>query len=391
MLVAEYINSRANMTGSRTYHDFSQFLGRLEHRVGLAASLSQGHTVSNLTEKIENVVYQDVPKPGRKSINAFAIEWDVDVNFIKRVEFAAIPEGDGIGGTEIRMFFKEKYYDKHDTFVIDKSHQQCYVTRRPIWRSNHMFEYTVRLIDNDYKSYLDVSACQPGMKTHFLSNAHPYDYHDQGYTKYQSNMETHRNYMTLHRNDIDASQAYLANEDVFLKISDTETHGSERLFKMSSMEKTLIENFLEAKAKHDLWAESNVDVNGKPTIIDPETQRPIYIGDGIIPQIARFAYVITFDTLLIAHLKEALNFLIKKGTKLTGNDYVLICNSIFWNMVGDNLMDEMRNWSPGAAMMYSKTTGTKRKVGEAVDGLKVGNTFVGYEYQGKVIVLPCAA
>lgn len=93
-------------------------------------------------------------------------------------------------------------------------------------------------------------------------------------TKYQSNMEVHRNYLTLHRNDIDASQAYLANEDVFLKISDTETKGSEKLFTMTSMEKTLIENFLEVKAKHDLWARSSVDANGKTTIVDPQTQRP---------------------------------------------------------------------------------------------------------------------
>ena len=100
--------------------------------------------------------------------------------FIKRIPFVAVPEGDGVGGTEIRMLFKEKYYDKHDIFVIDKSHQQCYVTARPIWRSNKYYEYTVRLIDTDYMSYLDTSACQPGMTTHFLSNAHPFDYHDFG-------------------------------------------------------------------------------------------------------------------------------------------------------------------------------------------------------------------
>lgn len=80
MFVADYISNRANMNGSRTFHDFSQFLGRITHRVGLAASLCPGHTVSALTERIENMVYQDIPKPGRKSIDAFAIEWDVDVN-----------------------------------------------------------------------------------------------------------------------------------------------------------------------------------------------------------------------------------------------------------------------------------------------------------------------
>lgn len=162
---------------------------------------------------------------------------------------------------------KEYYYEKHDIFVIDGSHQQLYVTRRPVRRSDKRWDYVCVLINNDGKQTLDLSACKPGMTTHWISNAHPYDYHDQGYTKYQSNMETHRNFMTLHRNDIDASQAYLANEDVFLKISDTEKHGSEKLFKMDGMEKVLLENFMEVKSKHDLFARSNVDVNGSSSSI----------------------------------------------------------------------------------------------------------------------------
>ena len=276
MFVAEYISNRANMSGSRTYHDFSQFLGQAKHRVGLAASLCRNHTISTLVDKLGNLVYKDIPKKGTKSINAFCIEWDVNVNFIKRVAFASAPEGDniGIGNTEFVIALEERYYEKNDIIVIDGSHQQLFITRRPVWRTNKYFEYTCVLINNDGKQHLDKSACQPGMTTHWISNAHPFDYHDFGTTKYQSNMETHRNYMTLHRNDADASQAYLANEDVFLKISDTETHGSERLFTMTSMEKNLLENFLSVKNQHDLFARSNVDANGKPTFTDPETNRP---------------------------------------------------------------------------------------------------------------------
>lgn len=34
-----------------------------------------------------------------------------------------------------------------------------------------LWEYVVRLIDNDYSSLLDVSGCQVGMTTRFQSNA----------------------------------------------------------------------------------------------------------------------------------------------------------------------------------------------------------------------------
>lgn len=36
-----------------------------------------------------------------------------------------------------------------------------------------LWEYVVRLIDNDYSSLLDVSGCQVGMTTRFQSNAMP--------------------------------------------------------------------------------------------------------------------------------------------------------------------------------------------------------------------------
>ena len=105
----------------------------------------------------------------------------------------------------------------------------------------------------------------------------------------------------------------------------------------------------------------------------------------IIPQIERYAYLISFDRLLTSHFKEALSFLTSKAKNLTGNDYVLICNSLLWNQVGDNLMDEIGRWTPTATLMYSKSSGMKKKVGETVDGVKVGNTFVSYEYQGNTI------
>ena len=77
--------------------------------------------------------------------------------------------------------------------------------------------------------------------------------------------------------------------------------------------------------------------------------------------------------------------MVTKAENLTGNDWVVICNSKFWNMVGDNLMDELARWTPCDAVMYSKVEGRKKSVGEKVPGLKVGNTFTAYEYQGNTI------
>jgi hypothetical protein len=50
-------------------------------------------------------------------------EWDVETNYIKRIEFAAVPTDDGADGTDIEMAFKERYYEKYDIFKIENSGQ----------------------------------------------------------------------------------------------------------------------------------------------------------------------------------------------------------------------------------------------------------------------------
>ena len=45
------------------------------------------------------------------------------------------------------------------------------VVERPVRKADDLWEYVVRLIDNDYSSLLDVSGCQVGDTTRFQSNA----------------------------------------------------------------------------------------------------------------------------------------------------------------------------------------------------------------------------
>lgn len=94
------------------------------------------------------------------------------------MEFAAVPEP-GAAGEDIVMHFKERYYEKYDIFKIDATRQQCQVIARPIKRAMDLWEYTVRLVDNDYSSILDVDGCQIGMTTRFQSNAMP-EMHEEG-------------------------------------------------------------------------------------------------------------------------------------------------------------------------------------------------------------------
>lgn len=56
--------------------------------------------------------------------------------FIKRVPFAADVVDNGVGGSEITMYFPERYYEKYDTIQIAESKQQVIVLHAPVRKSD---------------------------------------------------------------------------------------------------------------------------------------------------------------------------------------------------------------------------------------------------------------
>ena len=101
--------------------------------------------------------------------------------------------------------------------------------------------------------------------------------HEEGYVKYQSNIEKHRNYITTHRVDDSYSAQYGAFEDKFISIGEGKGQGNltETIYRMDKIEKNLLDNFLYVRNNGLLFNKTNVDANGKPTISDPDTGRPI--------------------------------------------------------------------------------------------------------------------
>lgn len=372
------------MSETKTYEDFYKFLGMRPHKLGVVSRLYPENTATYLTESLRNVFYNDRKGANKfQSVDAMMFEWEVEVNFIKRVEFADVPVGDGANGEEILMAFRERYYEKYDIFKIDGTMQQCIVVERPVRKNDNYWEYTVRLIDNDYSTTLDLSGCQIGMTTRFQSNAMP-ELSSEGYVKSQSNIEKHRNYITTFRNDISWSSLYAAHEDVFISIGEGKDQGSltETIYKMNKKEQELLESFLASRNQGLLFNKTNVDANGKATICDPETGRPIYIGDGLIPQVERFASKYVYNnkpSVEVFHtIMQSMN---EKAAKATGNHYMMIVNEKLWNDIQYSLGHYLADFKTDGAYMYSKAANDYVKV----DGHKVGTTFTTYEMGGNQI------
>lgn len=280
------------------------------------------------------------------------------------------------------MYFKERYFEKYDTFKIDGSRQQCIVKATPQRKSDNFWEYIVQLIDADFSSILDATACQLGMTTRFLANIMP-EYHEIGFTKYQSNIEKHRQFITEHRNDISYSSRYAQMEDQFIKIAHGEDTGvlKEKIFKLNKMEKDLFDNFQTVKNNALLWQKTTMDVNGKSTVLT-EDGRPLVAGDGLIPQIERFASKFKFAKLHINVIDTVLSQMNQKAANATGNHYTFIVNDRLWSQINTTLADWLKLWGSVPTMMYSKDAHAMIK---ADNPLKVGGTFTSYEVAGNTV------
>lgn len=66
----------------------------------------------------------------------------------------------------------------------------------------------------------------------------------------------------------------------------------------------------------------------KPKIYEPETGRPLISGDGIIAQVERFATKMVFNRLNPKYFNRALQIMIQKSEKPTGNTYMFLCNTL---------------------------------------------------------------
>ena len=354
MLVANFTSRIPTMGQTKTYEDWSKYLGSKPHRIGVVARMYTDNTLNFITDGLRNIFYKDEKADQFQLSSSLLFEWIVETNNIKKVEFAEVPTETGENGTEITMAFRENYYQKYDIFRIDKTKQQCQVVSRPIRKRDDYWEVQVRLIDNDYDTILDTDGCQVGDTTTFQSVAMP-ELSEEGYSKFQSQMERHRNFMTTFRADASWSSLYAIQENVFMSIADDKDQTkSEGVYKMLKKEKELLDTFMYAMNTGLTFNKGNIDVNGKATISEPETGRPIYIGEGLIPQIEAAANKYCYSNKPNLQLfNMIMSDMADKAQSDTGNKFIFIVNRTMWNDLQMTLGEYLANYQTDGTYMYA--------------------------------------
>ena len=177
MRISGFTTTRPEMANTRTFKDFSEFLGQKPARIGLVATLYDQYTITHLTEALMNIYTSDKSaKNSWQRLNEFAYEWELEVNRIKRVPIISV-EGNGANVSDIIFRFPENYYQKYDTFIIEKTRQLVMVMNRPQRISDKCFVVIGKLVSDDYsESLANVLA---GDLTRFVTNYMP-EMHEEG-------------------------------------------------------------------------------------------------------------------------------------------------------------------------------------------------------------------
>lgn len=362
-----------NMSATKTVEHLGTLLGHKPHKLGSVVTMYPHLSISILTDALKNVYYN--PKKNSNSftpINSMAVEWEIDVNYIKRVKIVGAISGPGANKNIETIFLEEHYYDKGDTFTLENK-QQLFVVAPPRKINQKRWEYRVKLVGNDPTKTINSTFAAAGRITRYRSNYHP-ELSERGYTKYHSNTEIHRNYISRHRASTSWSSDFGVMEDIY--IEQAKGKNEYEYYKMNKKEKDCMDTFLMSRENSCIFSQTNYDRNGKCLDQDDEG-RDIPMGDGVIPQIERYCEKFSYSILTSTIFNAILNAMTEKSHMPTGNTYAVICNERFYQHVGVLMQSDLRFQSPSDGS-YFYSVGAGKKV-------QVGAEFNSYTFQGNTL------
>lgn len=380
MLIAEFTSRIPNMGDTKTVEDWKKYIGEKPHRMGVIARMHPENTLSYLTDGLRNIFYND-EKPGKYQVSdSMVIEWQIENNQIKHIEILGA-EGKGEGGSDIILSVAENYFQKYDIIRLDETKQQLIVVAHPIRKHDAHWQLTTRLISNNFDTLLDEDGVMPGCTCTFQSTANV-ELNEEGYSKFQSSFEKRRNYMTTFRHDISWSSLYAIQEPVFMRIcDDKDKNKGEGVYKMVKKEKELLDTFNYSVSTGLLLNKGNITKEGRATIVEPDTGRPIYIGEGLIPQIESAANKFTYTGKpYVALFNMIMSKMSEKAQSDIGNKFMFVCNRKLWNDLQITLSSYLSDHHTDGTYMYSMSQ--NKGLGKYVS---VGATFDTYNFGGNQV------
>lgn len=113
-------------------------------------------------------------------------------------------------------------------------------------------------------------------------------------------------------------------EDTLIKIGQGANQGclTETIYRLDPMKKVLMDNFMQAREQMLLLAKGNMSPDGKATISDRNSGRPIPIGEGLIPQIEKYCSKHVASKITVNTLQLVMSEMAQKADSPIGNHWI---------------------------------------------------------------------
>jgi hypothetical protein len=361
MRVIDY-NMIPNGADTKTMQDLGALMGTRPEMSKAVVTLYPNLSLQKLTEQLGAVYAKDVQN--LKEIESFSFEWLIKTNQIPRIRFAEDCVETGEGGAEFFIVLEKKFYDPRDTFELENE-QQLFVKRVPEELAPNKWKYWVQLVSPELSKKVNTAYMTRGKTTRYVSNYQP-ELSERGYSKFMYNIEKHRNYISRHRVGDSVSGDFSKLKSKYLEHAGV-------YFKMSTMEKDLMDQIYLAFENSMLLGHGNFDDRGN-CLITEEDGRPIPIGEGIITQVKRFCGQQRYSDLSATHFRNAIGDVVEKLPSKTGNRLVAVVNWRFYQQA-QTVLDDLLKTRVTDNYFYTKSGGK----------IKVGAEYNAYEFSGNVI------
>lgn len=373
MRIADYTTEIQNLSDTRTIQNFGALLGTKPHKMGQVASLYPYLTFSYLTSALQNI-YTHSKASKFTAVKAMAVEWQINVNFLKKVYVAENCTDTGLNKGQIRLILEEKYFDPGETVVLE-NRQMLYLTAAPRKLGARRFEHIFTLVGNDLSKTVDLRFLQKGRYLRYRSNYYG-EASERGYVKYTSNVEIHRNYISRHRASSSKSGDYAVMEHTFIADGKSKD-GKDLYFKLDPAEKQALDHLMFSRENNMLFGKNNFDQNGK--CLDQDEQgRDVPMGDGVVTSMETYGEKFPYSIFDISLFEDIISNMRTKSDEPLGNTYTFMVNERLYDQIQKALKNDLRFNNPTAAYYFSLGAAKKGMNPE----VKVGANFVQYEFAG---------
>ncbi len=383
MRVLNYNALPQNISSMRTMQEFSAQLGDKPYLINEILTLPQyqGMTLMRLTQRIGELQAKTMPGKDLRKSDATRVEWRLDAGYrIPETTLAEDVVDDGEGGAEVILTVREKLFDKYDIVELTETGDQFFIKVPGDAIASDKVVYRCQLLTDALSNRFNTQNGTQGRVVRFLTGGVVPEASERGsYMQIPNRVEKHTNFITRFRVSGSRSGDYAWSENIFYENArKKDGQLMHEYFRQDPEEKAMLDKLMLAINQGLLFTKGGFDEKLNHLVREVDG-RPIFIGEGVIPQMRRYGQFMAYNVITEFLIREIISTIVERREMKTGNEIVLVVN---WKLFQhfQTVLDKIA----GSRLTMQDSFLTKANGKEAYI---VGANYCGYQFAGNKLII----